>query len=470
VFSDAWRKILPAYSSVVVNKNEVKKSANPLVMLLSGRKSNPADAGVAATPNQQDPLLASQQLDADRLQRIAVVIENVVGELGRVEHLRMLLEALRDPISSEFDAQMKSIAQTAELRHRLSSTAARLGELEAEQKAVKEQFQEARTRLERSGTDLEDHFSARQAAEQELAETRPALAQARSQVEELSRRVSEQEARCSNLEIANESLSVQFEKTAFVNKDLSNQLEQLHHDFVSASDQLADTRNRAEAAQVRALRAERVVEDLNGALSAERERVAGLEGKIQTIQASANRMITSMLEKDDERLVEIATLRNRLGDVQTRCASLEEAREKSVAELQGLNAERGSLSRDLSAREVELIQVRNRLESLERALDEVRRRASDVEAARLVAVQRGDGLAKQLTSLESRSVRSEVALEQKVAEIEALRSANGELKSQLSTTSEELNRTIVQQKSEIDMLRSALNAVQKTKQFIAATT
>jgi len=382
----------------------------------------------------------------------------------------MLLEALRDPISSEFDAQMKAIAQAAELNHRLSSTAARLAELEAEQKVLKEQFHENQTKLEQSASALDGQSTGRQAAEQELAELRAELSQARLQLEEFALRHAERESVSADLKIENKSLSTQLEKLITVSKELSSRAEQLQHDFVAATDQLNDARKRGETIQVRALRAERIVEDLQGMLSAERDRIADLESKIQATQASANRMIAAMQSKDDERLVEIAALRNRLGDVQTRCVSLEEAREKSVSELQTLNAERSDLNRDLAAREVELMQVRNRLESLETGLEEAKRRVGDVDTARVVAVQRADSLAKQLTSLEGRFVRSELAVEQKSSEIEALKAANDEFKLKLSTTSEDLRGVIVQQKSEIDMLRSALNAVQKTKQFIAATT
>jgi hypothetical protein len=82
-------------------------------------------------------------------------------------------------------------------------------------------------------------------------------------------------------------------------------------------------------------------------------------------------------------------------------------------------------------------------------------------------VQRADGLAKQVTSLEGRSARSDVLIEQKTAEVASLRALNDELKTKLSATTQDLQGVIVQQKSEIEMLRGALAAVQATKQSLA---
>jgi crescentin len=434
-----------------------------LVTLVMGRRPGQGALARPAT-GPKDIVIPTPREDGERLQRIAVVVESVAGELARLEQLRLQLQALRAPMSAEFDAQMKAIAQTAELGHRLSSTSARLGEHETGLAAAREQLRERQAKLEQTTAALEAQTSARHAVETEVAELRPALAQVNLQVEALRRRLGERDAECSDLQIEKKSLAGQIETLTGVNKELSSRAEQLQHDFAATNDQLADVRKRGEAVQVRALRAERLVDDLNATLSVERDRIAELESRAQAAQELANRTIAAMQAKDDERLVEIAALRNKLGDVQTRCASLEEAREKSVAELQGLNAQRGGLVRDLAARDVELLQLKNRLQSLEANLEESRRRIADVDAARVAAVQRSDGLAKQLTALEGRSARSDILVEQRVAEAGALRAANEELKAKLAATTQDLQGVIVQQKSEIEMLRGALAAVQTTKQ------
>lgn len=445
----------------------MRKPVQSLVTLVMGK-----NAGYRAAPSR--PVTSHDDLppptpreDGERLQRIAVIVESVADELTRMEALRQQLQALREPISAEFDAQMKAIAQTAELGHRLSSTSVRLADKEASHAALKEQMRERLVKLEQTTAALEAQTSARHAADSEVAELRPALAQVNLQIEALRRRLSERDAECSDLQIEKKSLIGQIETLTGLNKELSSRSEQLQHDFAGANDQLADVRKRAEAVQVRALRAERVADDLNATLSVERDRVAELESRAQASQEVANRTIAALQAKDDERLVEIAALRNKLGDVQTRCASLEEAREKSVAELQGLNAQRSGLVRDLAARDVEMLQLKNRAQGLEAGLEESRRRVADVDAARTVAVQRADGLAKQVTSLEGRSARSDVLIEQKTAEVASLRALNDELKTKLSATTQDLQGVIVQQKSEIEMLRGALAAVQATKQSLA---
>jgi chromosome segregation ATPase len=432
-----------------------------------GRKPDYAGAAGRAPLGQKDLVLPTPREDGERLQRIAVVVESVAGELARVETLRQQLQALRGPMATEFDAQMKSIAQTAELGHRLSSTATRLAEREASLASAKDQVRERQTKLEQTSAALEAQTAAKNAAETEVAELRPALAQVNLQIEALRRRLGERDTECSDLQIEKKSLSGQIETLTALNKELSGRAEQLQHDFAAANDQLADVRKRGEAVQVKALRAERLVDDLNAVLSVERDRVAELEGRAQAAQEAASRTIAALQAKDDERLVEIAALRNKLGDIQTRCASLEEAREKSVTELLGLNTQRSALVRDLAARDVELLQLKNRLQGLEAGLEESRRRVADVDAARMVAVQRSDGLAKQLTALEGRSARADLVVEQRGAELGSLRALNDELKAKLATTTQDLQGVIVQQKSEIEMLRGALAAVQTTKQTLA---
>jgi crescentin len=410
---------------------------------------------------------ATPREDGERLQRVALVVESVADELARIDTLRQQLHDLRGPMAAEFDAQMKAISQTAELAHRLSSTSARLAEREANLASVKDQLRERQAKLDQTSASLEAQTSAKNAAEAEIAELRPALTQANLQTEALRRRLSERDTECSDLQIEKKSLTGQIETLTGLNKELSSRAEQLQHDFAAANDQLADVRKRGEAVQVKALRAERLVDDLNAALSLERDRVAELESRAQAAQEASSRTIAALQAKDDERLVEIAALRNKLGDIQTRCASLEEAREKSVTELLGLNTQRSGMVRDLAARDVELLQLKNRLKGLEAALEESRRRVADVDAARIVAVQRSDGLAKQLTALEGRSTRADLVVEQRSSELSALRALNDDLKAKLSSTTQDMQGVIVQQKSEIEMLRGALAAVQTSKQSLA---
>ncbi len=445
----------------------MRKPVQSLVTRMMGKRPDPAGAPGRVATGHEDLVLAAPREDGERLQRIAVVVESVAGELARVETLRQQLQSLRGPMAAEFDAQMKSIAQTAELGHRLSSTTARLAERDANLAAAKDQLRERQAKLEQTSAALEAQTTAKNAAESEVAELRPALAQANLQIEALRRRLSERDTECSDLQIEKKSLTGQIETLTGLNKELSGRAEQLQHDFAAANDQLADVRKRGEAVQVKALRAERIVDDLNAALAVERDRVAELESRIQAAQEASSRTISGLQAKDDERLVEIAALRNKLGDVQTRCASLEEAREKSVTELLGLNTQRSGMVRDLAARDVELLQLKNRLQGLEANLEESRRRVADVDAARIVAVQRSEGLSKQLTALEGRSARADLVVEQRASELSALRALNDELKVKLSTTTQDLQGVIVQQKSEIEMLRGALAAVQTTKQTLA---
>jgi crescentin len=444
----------------------MRTPVNALVTLITGRKPARAAANQEVTRRRPEPLVRSPQEDGERLHRIAFVIQNVMGELARIDELRLSLDELRVPIAAEFDARMKEKAQVAELGHRFSSTAQRLGDVEGERRHLEAQLHDASANLEKASAALEIEYTGRQQAEQEVSELRPALHQMQMRIEELSQTLADRNTEYSNLSIDRQSLLSQFDKLTEQNREMSVRLEHLHNNLVAATDQLADSRKRTDDLQARTLRSERMAEDLNIALLSERDRVAEHERALQAAQAGAARTIAALQAKDEEHLVEIASLKTRLEDAQTRCMRLEDAREKSAAGLQELNIERSELVRELAARDVSLIQLKNRVQLLETALDEARRRSSDVDAARLVAVQRAESLSKSFTALEGRYARSERVIEQRTSEVQSLEKSNEELRGKLAATTQDLQGVIVQQKAEIDMLRGALNAAQKTKHLV----
>jgi chromosome segregation ATPase len=156
-------------------------------------------------------------------------------------------------------------------------------------------------------------------------------------------------------------------------------------------------------------------------------------------------------------------VKDKLEDAQSRSARLEAAREVSIGELQALTADRAELLRLAASRDVEVGQLKKRIQGAEAANEDARRQCTDLEMARAAAVLRSDTLAKELTAMEARIARSDLLIDQKSDEIATLQTSREELKARLSHGNQELQGVIAQQKSEISMLRGALEASKRAK-------
>ncbi|MDR3511927.1 MAG: hypothetical protein P4L73_09845 [Caulobacteraceae bacterium] len=438
-------------------------ATNPLLTLIMGRRATrPAPVADLAGPEQAQIERAFQE-DGERLEHIASIINDVADDLGRIEALRLSLENLKGPIRSEFRARLKENARAASLSAQLFTALARLADSEAEHKAAARQLEETLHKAGRLEEVVEQLTAARLAAETEVLELRPALAQSASELDEMGRELAQQREDHAVLEIANTALKSQVENLVRAQGDLKGRADQLHEDLVLANDQLAGARKRYEETRADAVRFERIADDLTFALAAERDRVAALEAQLAAARAESGRTIAALQATEDQRRAELAELKDRLEDAQSRCARLEAVRETSVVELQALTAERADLLRIVAARDVDVGQLKKRLESHETAKEEARRQCVDLEMARSAAVLRADVLAKEVTNLEARLARTDLAVEQKSGELAALQASREQLKVRLLHDNQELQGVVAQQKSEISMLRGALGATKRSK-------
>lgn len=438
-------------------------ATNPLLTLIKGRRAaRPAPAQEGGGPEKIQIERAFQE-DGERLEHISGVIEEAADGLARLEGLRTALDGLKGPLRAEFKARLKENARAASLSAQLSASLARLTEAEGEHKAASRRLDETLQKAAKLEESLEQQTAGRLAAETEVLELRPALAQASSRLDEVSRELARQREENALLEIARNALSNQIGTLTVAQGELKVRADQLREEHVATTDQLAAARKRYEETRAEAVRFERAADDLAFTLAAERDRVAALETQLAAAKAEAGRSIAALQATEDQRRTEMAELKDRLMDAQSRSARLESVRESSMAELQALTSERADLMRQLAAREVDIGQLKKRVESCESAIEDSRRQCTDLELARSAAVLRADALAKEVTALEARLARSDLQIEQKSGEIAALQAAREELKGRMLHGHDELQAVIARQKSEISMLRGALGASKRAK-------
>jgi crescentin len=162
-------------------------------------------------------------------------------------------------------------------------------------------------------------------------------------------------------------------------------------------------------------------------------------------------------------LTEIQKLKDSLEDAQARSARLETARETRAAELQAITEERASLIRTLSAKDLELNQLRSRADNLDSAMGELRARMSDVESARATAITRAETLAKENSVLESRADRAEMGLISRMAAFKNLTDSFEDHKARTNQEIQELSGLVARQKTELGMMRGALESSKRSK-------
>jgi chromosome segregation ATPase len=436
---------------------------NPLVTLIKSRRSLRPAPSVEHSSSEKIQIDRGFQEDGERLEHISVVIGEAAKDLERLEELRTLLESLRGPLRAEFKVRLKENARAAGLSAQLNTTTTRLAETEVELKAMGRRLDESLQKSQQFEDALEQESAVRLAAETEVLKLRPALGQVSARLDDTARDLTKQREENGLLEISNTSLSNQITNLSADKSALKARVDQLNDEYVTVSDQFVAAQRRYEEIRAEAGRFERTIDDLTFALTAERDRVAALEAQLTAVKAEAGRNIAALKAAEDQRRAELANLRDKLDDAQSRSARLEAIREASIGEMQALAAERAELLRLAASRDVEIGQLQKRIQGAEAANEDARRQCADLEMARAAAVLRSDTLAKGLTAMEARIARSDLLVEQKSDEIVALQTSREEIKVKLLHGNEELQGVIAQQKSEISMLRGALDAGKRGK-------
>lgn len=401
----------------------------------------------------------------ERLEEISRVISDASRELLKLEQARTSLEALTEPLRAEFKARIKDNAQHASVTSRLGLTQNRLAEREGELKLALARASELEAQLSQATEANEQLTAAQVANDREIMDLRGTVQALRSEVEELKIERQTSLNTHSAMTIENASLSARVAQYVANERDIAAQKERLEEENVRVLSEVETLRRRFEQIRAETADTERRASELEYALKGVNEEKSVLESQFATFRTEAGRNSSDYQAAESQKLTEIQKLKDTLEDALARSARLDAAREARTAELQAITAERATLMRSLSAKDVELNQVRSRSENLDEAVNELRARLMEVETARAAAIARADTLAKENSVLESRADRAEMGLISRMAAFKNLTDSFEDQKARSAREIQELSGFVAQQKTEIGMLRGALESSKRSSLF-----
>ncbi|OXE35650.1 MAG: hypothetical protein CGW95_12640 [Phenylobacterium zucineum] len=431
-------------------------------MLKGKSAAPPAKAeNLPAVEDDNMEILAAQ--DGERLEEISRVIDEASRELLKLEQARSALEALSEPLRAEFKARIKDNAQLASISSKLGLTQSRLNERESELKQALARLGEVEAQLNATTEANALLTAAKQAGERDIIELRAAIQSLRTECEELKVEKQISLNAQSAMTLENASLSTRVAQYVAYEREWSAHREKLEDENARALSEVETLRRRCEQVRAEAMESERRANETEYALKNLSEERSVLEAQFATFRAEAGRNSSDYQAAEALKLTEIQKLKDALEDALARCTRLEAAREARAAELQSVTEDRASLVRTLSAKDLELNQLRSRAENLDATVSELRARLSDVESARATAITRAETLAKENSVLESRADRAEMGLISRMAAFKNLTDSFEDQKTRFNQEIQELSGHVARQKTEIGMLRGALESSKRSK-------
>ena len=439
--------------------------SNSLVFMnmLKGKPAAPT-----AKPDE-NPALEADSIEmlaaegGERLEEISRVIDEASRELLKLDQARAALESLTEPLRAEFKARIKDNAQLASVNSKLGLTQNRLNEREAELKQALARATELEANLNATMESNELLTATKQSCERDIIELRTALQELRAENEELKveRQISLNSQ--TSLGIENASLAARVAQYVTFERESAGQKEKLEDENARALSEVDTLRRRCEQVRTEAMESERRAGEMEYALKSVTEERSVLEAQLATLRAESGRNSSDYQAAEALKLTEIQKLKDSLEDALARSARLESARETRAGELQAITEERASLIRTLSAKDLELNQLRSRADNLDSAMGELRARMSDVESARATAITRAETLAKENSVLESRADRAEMGLISRMAAFKNLTDSFEDHKARANQEVQELSGLVARQKTELGMMRGALESSKRSK-------
>jgi chromosome segregation ATPase len=201
---------------------------------------------------------------------------------------------------------------------------------------------------------------------------------------------------------------------------------------------------------------ERMIAELKVTAAGENERSAELATKLAAARAESRLAQETMKEQGDLNRSEIKELRSKVEESAARAKRMQQLHNDLSAAQTAMLDEKSKLQRDLAGVQAENRQMTQRIEVLETWLADWRRRFGDVDAARLVAVDRAEELQVALSQTDAAFKRSESIAAQKGNELDEVRRANEAEQNSLRSEIAELKSSLSQARAELKMMRASL--------------
>lgn len=399
-----------------------------------------------------------QDMPTSPLQVLANAIQKASQDLHQLDEIRLKLESLRAPISVEFENRVVDNNRLAQLTSELRTTRARLAEAEGAAQRAAERGRDLDMQVVTLSGEFDRARVSLAAATEALERLRPEHQEALAQIEELRTRA---------IAYAGEVFDLKTDKDY-----LTRQLEVAESARAAGEALLARTREvqadleaRAEGALKRLeqtsaenISLERSISELKVITAGEQERAAELTTQLAAARAEARLSHETLKEHSEASRQEIKELRNKLEEAAARSKRMQQLHNELSASQTATLDEKSKLQRDLASIQAENRQMTQRIEVLETWLADWRRRFGDVDAARLVAVDRSEELSVALAQSDAHAKRLEGMVEQKSNELEEFGRTTEAEHNRLRSEVAELKSALSQARAELKMMRASLAA------------
>lgn len=400
----------------------------------------------------------AQDLPASPLQSLANAISKASIDLHQLDEIRLKLEALRAPISVEFENRVADNNRLAQLTSELRTTRARLAEAEGALQRAGERGRDLDMQVVTLSGELDRSRVSLAAATESLERLRPEFQEALAQIEELRTQAIANTGEIFDLKTDKEYLSRQLDVSETARSNGESLLARTREVQAEMEARAEGALKRLEQSSAENISLERSISELKVVLAGEQERAAELTTQLAAARAEARLSQETQKEQSEINRQEIKELRNKLEEAAARAKRMQQLHNELSTNQTAMLDEKSKQQRDLAAVQAENRQAAQRIEVLESWLADWRRRFGDVDSARLVAVDRAEELSVALSQSDSAVKRFEGMAEAKSNELEEARRVSETEQSRLRSEVAELKSSLSQARAELKMMRASLAA------------
>lgn len=355
----------------------------------------------------------------ERYEAVQEGLEQLNRLAQQLRGLEPLLGEIRTPLEAEYEIRRSEYVELVQLRAAQEQAGGRIESLTVEARRLGQALSAAERRLEEAEARQEEQALLAQEARLEADRLGAALAQASGQAEafKASDRDSVQRAR----QLEQDLTALRTERDAVETRQAEAEAGRARaaRDLVLVQDENAALKRRLEEAAAEVARLSRIEASLESQLTTERARAAGE-------QAEAARAMRALEAHGETARQEAASLQARLDALTARGDRLETLNADLTNELGDLRGGGQASERRALELRTRLDRALERIQDLEAGAEDTRQAQAAMEAARLAAVDRAEGLARTAAAHEKALARSETRaqrLEGQMRKLEADRDA-----------------------------------------------
>jgi chromosome segregation ATPase len=432
--------------------------------------SRPTKPGLASSQALETPLVLeeektdallvedAQEMPASPLQVLANAIQKASADLHQMDEIRLRLESLKAPIAVEFENRVVDNNRLAQLTSELRTTRARLSDAEAAAQRGAERSRDLDMQVVTLSGELDRVRVSLTAASEALERLRPEHQEALAQIDELRTRDIAYSSEVFDLKTDKEYLTRQLEVAETARANGEALLARTREVQAEMEARAEGALKRLEQSTAENISLERSIAELKVVTAGEQERAAELATQLAAARAEARLSQETLKEQTEISRQEIKELRTKLEEAASRAKRMQQLHNELSTSQTATLDEKSKLQRELASIQAENRQQAQRIEVLDGWLADWRRRVGDVDAARLVAVDRSEELSVALAQSDGNAKRLEGLAQQKSNELEEAHRANEAEQNRLRSEIAELKSSLSQARAELKMMRASLAA------------